>query len=373
MAFTGNFTLTKWPMTFAIDTDLAQQAKSWWEEVNASLEVPYIDTQHLWLLSLILRLEKISHLELPEQLSREFRETLTELICYADQHFKAEEAAFAALKYPAEAEHKKQHSAFVTSLHRLSRSAINRQTARTLHRYLRQWLTTHILKEDRHYAQFFARRKIDLNEFFKQYSQEENKTLSEHEKAFYREILGERHHLVEENKLVLEKTAELWESLRLRIGVPVIDIQHLWLIKMTVELEYALRKTGAEKKQVFALCLQEAFRYVQEHFAAEEVLMEALGYPDLEKHRASHATFVKTIEERQLDFTSKKDIFFVNLVRDLKEWLFSHIAIADKLIALHARKNHQEAIAVCKELLHTKKVTLSPAQLALYRSIVKQP
>ncbi|HNO27065.1 MAG TPA: hemerythrin family protein, partial [Leptospiraceae bacterium] len=125
--------------------------------------------------------------------------------------------------------------------------------------------------------------------------------------------------------------------------IPIMDIQHLWLVKMIVELEQANKSTSSkERDEMFQKTIMEAVQYAKTHFQVEEILMKEFQFPELGRHFKTHRNFMEFISVRN---TQKKDKLFpasIGLVNDLKEWLISHIAIEDKQLSLHLKTRSNE-------------------------------
>jgi len=83
---------------------------------------------------------------------------LDELVAYTGYHFDNEEKAMESVDYPGFAEHKKEHD-------KLKAEAVNFKTklaedlengTRNLYRFLREWLTEHILECDMKYREHLS-------------------------------------------------------------------------------------------------------------------------------------------------------------------------------------------------------------------------
>ena len=110
----------------------------------------------------------------------------------------------------------------------------------------------------------------------------------------------------------------------LSTDVPALDEQHKAIFQWLSELESAT----ADQRTLFGVyVLTRLKHYMREHFAAEEAMMKAAGYPGLEQHHAEHAKFRVKLEEIQLksigEDTSTDTVHF------LTNWLTHHIAITD--------------------------------------------
>lgn len=121
-----------------------------------------------------------------------------------------------------------------------------------------------------------------------------------------------------------------WET-----GDQEIDRQHRTLLARIERLFQAIvvRQDPAEVHQ--ALCFLS--EYVDEHFAAEEALMELSRYPAMPAHKVIHAGLkaqvAALIEAQAKDPAAVSD----EVVDFLSDWLLSHIDGQDRALAVHLR------------------------------------
>jgi hemerythrin len=122
----------------------------WKESYNLGIEE--IDHQHRVLVNLINRLYE-SFMKREEK--ENMHNILKEMLDYAHYHFETEEKLFQQIAFPIAAEHIKLHNDFeartIEFRHRFRQG--NTITS-MLMKFLRDWLTSHILKADREYADF---------------------------------------------------------------------------------------------------------------------------------------------------------------------------------------------------------------------------
>lgn len=112
--------------------------------------VPTIDTQHQKLIELINQLDAGAGSGAPE----EIRKATLGVLDYARVHFAYEERRMEEAAYPARAEHVKLHTDFMRQAMGSYRQLLagDPGSARPLADFLRTWLTTHIMTEDRKLA-----------------------------------------------------------------------------------------------------------------------------------------------------------------------------------------------------------------------------
>ena len=107
------------------------------------------------------------------------------------------------------------------------------------------------------------------------------------------------------------------------VGNALLDSQHKQLIDLVNELN-----GDAELAAVLA-GLQ---RYGDVHFRAEESLLEAVGYPDLEQHRKYHQAFRDWLEGVVEAHRSGGDAAVArqDIHNYLCVWLANHLLVYDK-------------------------------------------
>lgn len=110
----------------------------------------------------------------------------------------------------------------------------------------------------------------------------------------------------------------------LATGVPLLDEQHQTIFRWLAELESAT----AEQRTLFgAYAITRLQSYVRDHFAAEEALMRAAGYPDLVAHVAEHEAFRRRLAELQVQAMVRDAS--ADTVAFLRDWLVNHIGKTD--------------------------------------------
>lgn len=79
---------------------------------------------------------------------------------YTSIHFAVEESLMEIMGYPQAGEHEERHKEFVRKLLEIERESLSNEGTNegTLVGFLREWLQTHILDDDKRYADYFAQR-----------------------------------------------------------------------------------------------------------------------------------------------------------------------------------------------------------------------
>lgn len=355
-----------------LDSVVMERASALWRHLNLGLGIRGIDAQHAWLVALVLELEWVLHHN-PDEVPQRFHDIVQEAGRYAEVHFAAEEELFHEYRFSEESAHIKSHQMFRSSLERIltEGGASSRKEADKLYRFLRQWLVHHILKEDRKYSEFLRRRKLleQADQFMEQANQEKRYTSDSQFKLL--DAIAKSSPVSVTTPEVLKEITSLWNRLNLKIGVPIIDIQHLWLIKMIVDMEVAMKESALTREAVLAQTIDEAIKYIDVHFRTEEELMELLGFEDQKGHRARHKRFEEFVQQRKADFDTGDIRSAASIVKDLREWLTNHIALEDKQFVSYYQKQKGPALEFSKDAIVSGKAGIRQSQVELYKVVVQ--
>jgi hemerythrin len=118
-----------------------------------------------------------------------------------------------------------------------------------------------------------------------------------------------------------------WDE-KLSVAVPSMDTQHIVLIETLNELHSAMMSGDA--RNVTGPLLRNLLTYTRGHFSAEEAMMAASSYPELEKHKAIHRDLSHKIEEFVIRFERGEMGLNLHLLHFLRDWLTSHIQKVDR-------------------------------------------
>jgi hemerythrin len=111
------------------------------------------------------------------------------------------------------------------------------------------------------------------------------------------------------------------------VGVRLLDDQHKRMIEIVNQL--AGHPQVAVDSELVSDSLTRLTQYALEHFHDEESLMEAVGYPDLERHKALHQEFRQKIAECCVAATLHVGVMPHALVAYLHDWLSEHVLVED--------------------------------------------
>lgn len=123
-----------------------------WGE-TLSVGIRELDEQHKKLIGIINRLiEEQKVLTKPETVAA----LISEMVDYAEIHFRAEEYLMAEYGYEKQDEHIRSHRAFIARTHEFMEAPEGPNILSvSLLEYLKSWLVNHILHEDMEYKPFF--------------------------------------------------------------------------------------------------------------------------------------------------------------------------------------------------------------------------
>ena len=112
------------------------------------------------------------------------------------------------------------------------------------------------------------------------------------------------------------------------IGIGLIDDQHKKLIEILNEL-YEAHKSGTGKDLV-NISLEKLVEYTYYHFDAEENMLRANNYPDLQSHIKEHNQFKEKITGFLNESKNGNLLLSIKTIDYLKDWTINHILGTDK-------------------------------------------
>ena len=115
---------------------------------------------------------------------------------------------------------------------------------------------------------------------------------------------------------------------KLSVNIRAIDEQHKKWINILNELHDAMK--AGKGRDAVGNVLDELVEYTKVHFASEEKLMEANGYPLFSGHKKLHEDMVKEVEFLRSEHSSGAAGLTIEVMQFLKNWLNEHIIGTDK-------------------------------------------
>ncbi|PJZ70579.1 hemerythrin [Leptospira perolatii] len=347
-----------------------------------ALNIPVIDKQHIWLIAMIVELEEDIESETPYRLEENFSRSLTKALDYTLEHFSLEEKALELMNYPKLGQHRVQHMRFIGVLRRRARERMAgdyRKASLNLLRNMRTWLYQHILSEDRAYLDAFT-----LN-----YEKVKDAIELQFNTSPHREEVEELYNIITYSPVSVEPEdlptldddnlkliSELWHRYRLKTGIAIVDMQHLWLLKLLVKLEKMHKQRlkqqigSDEVSPKIKEALAATVDYIREHFATEEAIMRQFHFHGTMTHLKQHRGFDRLISELVLHGGENDFDAVSKLLQDLKEWLISHIAVEDKKLFYFFRYRLGEVNDYVRKLNQEGRIHIWKDAVHIYRLLV---
>ena len=117
-----------------------------------------------------------------------------------------------------------------------------------------------------------------------------------------------------------------WEE-DYKIGLPAMDAEHLVLFALINQIE--INVNGEKADECLRDVLGALLSYVTFHFANEQELMAAHGYPGLADHIRQHEEFSRTVHELAKAGAEGGLEAALKLRGVVLNWLINHILRAD--------------------------------------------
>ena len=117
-----------------------------------------------------------------------------------------------------------------------------------------------------------------------------------------------------------------WDE-KLSVGIPSIDDQHMVLVETLNDLHAAMMKGNA--RAITETLLRNLVAYTRDHFASEESMMAASGYPGLAAHRNKHTELTRQVSEYVARYERGEISLSIDLLNFLRGWLTNHILVED--------------------------------------------
>jgi hemerythrin len=137
--------------------------------------------------------------------------------------------------------------------------------------------------------------------------------------------------------IMISEVREIEWSIDFETEVGAVDEQHRKYFNLLNDYLKKSAEHASSSEQNFDLLekFKFLFEYAEEHFAAEEVIMTEVGYPDHESHRAEHLYFLKHVDElyKQVKAEGFSPSIRIELNYYIIEWFVEHIRLTDKKLA----------------------------------------
>lgn len=335
-------------------TESAINLKELFINNNFIINYPLIDLQHIWLCYLMYQLESFIKSD-SERKDEEINKTIVEIINFSNEHFGLEEELFAFINYSNTETHSSQHNGFLNEIRLIvNDKKTGKAFIERLNQFLTYWLYGHILISDKHYLKFIQMNHIDVEPFFSDILNDKTTiTIKQEQIDLYKFITGYDINIDIKNYQLEIKLIKYFQKYSMFVNIPIIDLHHLWLGKIILDLEEDSKNVDdSEKLKVFNRAMMELSDYSIYHFTFEEMIMKDLSYEDFIIHKNLHKIFIENIQNR--DITQKDQIqsAIFSVTNYLKTWLSSHVAVHDRKMSLFLYSNKA---ALLKNIKNYKK------------------
>ena len=132
----------------------------------------------------------------------------------------------------------------------------------------------------------------------------------------------------------------------LSVGNEIIDGDHKRLISIINCAEQVINESGSRRE--LERVLKDLDQYTKEHFAREEALQRAVGYPFHEAHLLEHAGLIDALQRIRDRVSGAKDCYayeraLSGLCELLENWLMNHVITHDLRMRPFVEKKRVDA------------------------------
>jgi hemerythrin len=134
----------------------------------------------------------------------------------------------------------------------------------------------------------------------------------------------------------------VWTS-EMSVDVKMLDNDHKRLAILINDLHAGLM-AGRDSKDLERI-FDELVAYSRVHFAHEERILAEADYSGAEAHKQEHEQKIKLLLALQARFQiAKESADYLEILDQLKEWLFKHMEHSDKEFVAHLKATGVESI-----------------------------
>jgi len=342
-----------------------------WSDSHFAMGIAVIDAQHLWLFALLYKMESLLPLNPGPARSNKLSAYARELVRFMGKHLGLEDRVITAAEMPRHEEVARDHADFLARL----TAALNLnkdghlQNPEAFVNLIRLWLDRHVKKEDPEWKVYLNKHHFNPVDFV---SAVLTDITEEHESVhmlLYHQLLVAQEVIPGVRKAVLDDLFQLWKRFEVHTNIPLIDMQHLWLFKMVVEMESMLHISFDERRSHLERVMADILEYVDVHFRCEEWLMAKINYADEKNHHRLHDDFRRTVQKLKQDYDAGNHHSLSSLVTLLRQWLLSHIVIEDSKFARVCAEDTQATVNLSRMLIREKDIAIPRDQTLIYAYI----
>jgi hemerythrin len=137
---------------------------------------------------------------------------------------------------------------------------------------------------------------------------------------------------------------------QMSVGVKLLDNDHKKLVLLINQLHEGLM-TGRAKLGLERI-FQDLVSYTRVHHAHEERLLVETGFHGTAAHKQEHESTIEQAVELQMRFKSSEGLDTeLEIMHQLREWLFRHIQGSDKEFVAHLKAKEVNALLATRETL----------------------
>lgn len=270
---------------------------------DCMLHIDAIDEEHKRLFQMIN--EAFELVEKTEDVTAIGQSLIANLKDYAATHLAHEEAYMESIHDPELPLQKTEHAAFTKTINEFKLDTTSpRNAKRSLNElltYLVHWLYHHILSSDMMIGKMIPTEESTEDPF-----------------AF---------------------------TDKYKTGITFVDDEHRKLFEIISDTNDLIHdQLLHDKYDEIMRLLAELRDYTELHFSEEEALMERIHYPELPSQKRAHAAFVDRLVNINLDemedLDDNQQVYLLDLIQFLLNWLANHILACDKKIGEYMRENH---------------------------------
>lgn len=114
-------------------------------------------------------------------------------------------------------------------------------------------------------------------------------------------------------------------------GIQKFDEQHQRLFHLINELHAGVIACQSleEEQKITQKTLHELVRYAEEHFTAEEELMQAYSFPQFEEHKHEHEQFCQNVDKLVQECHMQGAGLSTDVFLFLRDWITNHVTETD--------------------------------------------
>ena len=341
-----------------------------WLDDHFTLGADLIDAQHLWLIALIMKMEWLLKSVASQQRSAKLHSYGNEVLQFLSAHIELEELVMRTSEMPHVVDIAREHAELLAKMREaLPKDDAGPEKTAGFVQAIKMWVNRHIKIEDPRWKIHLGKKHCIPNDFVRSLLKD---SLTEEESAhalLYKQLMVQHEVIPGIRKETLDDLFLMWKRFDVRTNVPLIDMQHLWLFKMVVEVEGMLHIAFEQRREHLERVLSELLNYVDVHFMSEEALMEKLAYTQEKNHHRLHEDFKRTVAKLKLEYDGGNHHSLSSLVTLLRQWLLTHIVIEDKKFSHFCEADPQKSLNASRLLIRDKNIAVPRDQTLIYMYI----